>query len=302
MSRASGPVRIPEGLEWWRSDAEGAAWLARLPRLVEECAERWSLELGAPFEAAYVSFVTRVELADGTKAVLKINFPESETEREADALAHWDGDGAVRLLHHDPSRRALVVERCEPGRRLWDVPEEEAIPIAANVLRSLWPPAPAEHRFALLADEAAVWCAYVTERWERQGRPFERTLLEEALSFAAEAGSSQGDPVVLHQDFHGGNVLQAERRPWLAVDPKPLVGEREFDTASLVRDRREALARDPDPRATIRRRLDHLADELALDRERMRRWGIVHALAWGVRPDNVMEDMLACARWLAELR
>jgi streptomycin 6-kinase len=295
-------VKIPAGLEWWRSDVHGATWLDRLPRLVAECVEQWSLKLDAPFEPMHTSFVTRVELADGTKAVLKINFPESETEREADALACWDGDGAVRLLRHDSSRRALVIERCEPGGRLWDVPEEDAIRIAAGVLHCLWKRAPAEHPFSLLADEAAVWCAYVAERWERQGRPFERTLLEEATSFATEAASSQGELVVLHQDFHGGNVLQAERRPWLAIDAKPLVGEREFDTASLVRDRREALARDPNPRATIRRRLDYLADELALDRERMRGWGIVHGLAWGVRPDHVMEDMLACARWLAELR
>ena len=295
-------MKIPVGLEWWRSDVHGAAWLDSLPRLVDECVEQWALELGAPFEALHASFVTRVELPDGVKAVLKINFPESETEREADALAHWDGDGAVRLLRHDSARRALVIERCEPGTRLWDIPEEDAIRVAADVLRSLWRPAPVEHSFTLLPDEAAVWSEYVAERWRRQGQPFERTLLDEAMSFAGEAGLSQRDLVVLHQDFHGGNVLQAERRPWLAIDAKPLVGEREFDTASLLRDRREALARDPDPRATIRRRLDFLAEALALDRERMRGWGIVHALAWGVRPDHVMEDMLACARWLAELR
>ena len=34
--------------------------------------------------------------------------------------------------------------------------------------------------------------------------------------------------------------------------------------------------------------------ELDLDRERMRGWGIAHALAWD--PD---EDMIASARWLA---
>ena len=47
----------------------------------------------------------------------------------------------------------------------------------------------------------------------------------------------------------------------------------------------------------IRRRLDQLAAELDLDRDRMRGWGIAHALAWD--PD---EDMLACARWLAAVR
>ena len=100
--------------------------------------------------------------------------------------------------------------------------------------------------------------------------------------------------MVAHQDFHSGNVLRATREPWLAIDPKPVVGEREFDTASLLRDRRWELRADPDPETRIRRRLDQLAADLDLDRERMRGWGIAHALAW--EPD---EDMVACARWLA---
>ena len=31
--------------------------------------------------------------------------------------------------------------------------------------------------------------------------------------------------VVLHGDFNAGNVLAAEREPWLAVDAKPMVGD-----------------------------------------------------------------------------
>lgn len=126
-------------------------------------------------------------------------------------------------------------------------------------------------------------------------------LLDQAVDFLRQAGPTQRELVVVHQDFHGGNVLRAEREPWLAIDPKPLVGEREFDTASLLRDRRRELASDPNPGRTVRRRLDQLATELDLDRERMRGWGIAHALAWGL-VEVVLDEMVACARWLAQLR
>jgi streptomycin 6-kinase len=97
-------------------------------------------------------------------------------------------------------------------------------------------------------------------------------------------------------------VLRARREPWLAIDPKPLVGEREFDAASLLRDRRQQLVKDPRPQRRVRRRLDQLAADLDLDRERMRGWGIAHALAWGVSGDGKVEaDMVACARWLSDL-
>jgi streptomycin 6-kinase len=253
------------------------------------------------FPGANVAYVAPATLADGTAAILKVNFPDAESEREADALEHWGGEGAVRVLCHDPERRALLVERCDPGDELWSVTdEEEANRIAARVLLRLWrKPAPLAHRFRLLAHEAARWAAELPVQWQAAGRPFERSLLERTVAALRELGPAQGQQVVLHQDFHGGNVLRARREPWLAIDPKPLVGEREFDTASLLRDRRDELARDPSPARRIRRRLDQLAAELGLDRERMRGWAVAHALAWGVSGTGANEQHVACARWLA---
>ena len=93
--------------------------------------------------------------------------------------------------------------------------------------------------------------------------------------------------MLLHQDLHGGNVLESARG-WLAIDAKPLVGEREFDVASLIRDRRPAT------KAQMERRLDYLVDRLALDPKRTRGWAVAHALAW-----NGSAEMIDCARLLA---
>ena len=289
------PVKVPPALGWWRREPGGADWLDRLPRLVAECTESWSLRVGEAYSGGNVAWVARVELPDGAPAVLKLNFPERESEGEGDALAFWAGEGAVRLLAADESRRALLIERCEPGTQLWEEPDgEETLRVAAAVLRTLWRPPPPGHRFRALADLAAAWAEQLPATWEREGRLYERALLDEAVAFLREAGPEQGEPVVVHQDFHSGNVLRATRAPWLAIDPKPVVGEREFDTASLLRDRRWELRADPSPEARVRCRLDFLAAELDLDRERMRGWGIAHALAW-----DGDEDMVACARWLA---
>jgi streptomycin 6-kinase len=293
-------IRVPRGLEWWRDEPGGRAWLERLPVLVEECAREWTLMLEHPFEPAHISFVCPVTLPDGRRSVLKVNFPEQESEHEADALRHYGGVGAASLLAEDRERRALLIERCEPGSTLWDVEDdEEATGIAASVLRRLWHAAPAQHPFRLLSREAERWSRELPRDWEALGRPFERSLLDRALAALRELGPDQGEEVVLHQDFHGGNVLRAQREPWLTIDPKPLVGEREFDAASLLRDRRDEFAADPRPGARIRRRLDQLT-ELALDRERLRGWGIAHALAWGISGTGVQEGHVECARWLAE--
>jgi streptomycin 6-kinase len=263
--------------------------------LVAELAEEWSLELEAPFEPAHISLVLPARLRDGADAVLKVNFPEPESEHEADALARWEGTGAVRLLVHDSERRALLVERCLPGTCLWEVEEDEANEIAADVLAQLWE-APPAGEFRLLADEAARWADSLPESWEAAGRPFDRPLLDEAVGFLRAKPPQEG-PVLLHQDLHGGNILRSARG-WLAIDPKPLVGERAFDVASLLRDRREALAADPEAAARMRRRLDFFSARLGLDRERVRGWGIAHALAWGFEGDRALPGHVECARLL----
>jgi streptomycin 6-kinase len=207
-------LRIPRGLEWWREEPDCAAWLERLPQLVAECAEQWSLTLDAPFEPAHISLVVPAQLSDGGEVVLKINFPEPESEHEADALAHWGGAGAALLVASDPERGALVEERCRPGTELWDVADEkEANRVAGDLLRRLWRPLGSGHPFRPLELEAARWVEELPGRWEGFGRPFERPLLDEAVSFLAAAGPKQGEQVVLHEDFHGATCCAPSGSP-----------------------------------------------------------------------------------------
>ena len=294
-------IEIPQQLDRrWRKTTKGAAWLDRLPAVVAELADRWALEIGEPFEGSNVSLAVRVERPGGERAVLKVNFPDRETEHEADALALWNGLGAARLLDCADDLGALLVERLEPGTELWAVDnEDEANEIAAEVLRTLRREVGEDKPFHPLAVEAARWAEEIPARWEGLGRPFERRLVEEMVAAVGDLLGDQPAPVLLHQDFHGGNVLLSGGE-WRAIDPKPLAGDPAFDTASVLRDRRESLRDDPRAERRVRRRLDLLSEALELDRERMRQWGIVHALAWGVNDNGWHESHIACARMLSQ--
>ena len=290
-------MTIPASLDWWRQVPGGPEWLDRLPLLVAGCARQWRLEIGEPLTGSNVSLVLRVSV-DQTPAILKVNFPSPESEYEAAALTRWGGDGAVRLIAHDAERRALLIERCEPGTRLWDLDDdEEATAIAAVVLRGLRRPPSEGDPFELLSTAAARWADELPHGWEANGRPFAHELLDAAVTACRELGGETSDATLLHQDLHGGNVLLSERG-WLAIDPKPLVGDPAFDGASLLRDRRWLLGQGGEA-ARIRRRLDILSEVLELDRERLRRWAVVHALAWGVGGRGVEPEMIESARLLA---
>ena len=258
-------MQISEALgEEWPHERE---WLERLPRLAAECAAQWDLDLEEPFDTP------RALVVPAGPAVLKLNAPSHfEADHEADALACWAGQGAVRLLARDDERRALLLERCVPGRLLAEDGADE-VSIMAGLLERLPGAAPTAHPFRLAADEAVRWMEEVPRRWEDGGRPFERSLLEAAIEVF---GSVDHDASrLVNQDLHAWNVLRSEREPWLVIDPKPLVGERALDGVGPLRN-----AGFTGDAAVVGRWLDALAD-LGMDRERLRGWGLAHALAWG---------------------
>jgi streptomycin 6-kinase len=125
---------------------------------------------------------------------------------------------------------------------------------------------------------------------ERAGRPVERTLLDAALEALRELSRSQGEQVLVNQDLHGDNILAAQREPWLIIDPKPLVGEREFAVAPIVRSFELG-----DRRRDVTHRLDRVSSELGLDRERARWWTIGQPLAWAFGSSYLPRHIQPCA-------
>jgi len=225
--------------------------------------------------------------------VLKLAFPDRETRYEGDALRAWNGDGAVLLLAHDPTRNALLLERCTPGSPLSDVDPDSALSVLARLLPRLWKPAVPP--FTPLSDEAESWARSLADRWERAGRPFSRALVDAALDALDSLPGTQGEQVLVNQDLHAGNVLRAQREPWLVIDPKPLVGEREFGIAAIIRGRELGHSRE-----AVIARLNRLSTELGLDRERARAWTLAQTVAWCFEGDTVLAGALDAAQWLLE--
>jgi streptomycin 6-kinase len=267
-------------------------WLERIPDLVAECVEEWRLRLGEPYEAGAAGYTVRADLPDDTPAVLKLIYPHREAEHEGEALRVWDGDGAVRLLAYDEVRWAMLIERCDPGTLLAKADPDLALDVLIGLLPRLWKPV--REPFRRLADEAMWWIDYLPTEWERAGKPFESHILDAAIDRLGALAKSQGEQVLLHQDLHGDNVLAAQREEWLVIDPKPLVGEREFAVAPIVRDPELGHSR-----RDVLYRLDRLTSELGLDRDRARAWTIGQTIAWSL-DTSYLPKHIETVRWLLE--
>jgi streptomycin 6-kinase len=249
-----------------------AAWLARLPEMLAEVERRWSLTLDVPFDNAEVScaWVSPVMLADGAHAVLKLGMPHMEGQHEIEGLRFWDGDPTVRLLQADDDLGAMLLERCEPGTALRTLPESEQDLVLAGLLRRLWRRPAESHAFRPLSLMTAHWSRETmanSERWPDAG------LVREGLRLFAELPLGSAEEVLLATDLHAGNVLRAQREPWLVIDPKPFIGDPAYDATQHLLNCKTRLRLEPG--GTTRR----FADLLGLDYQRIRLWTFARAAA-----------------------
>lgn len=286
-------VTVPERLvASCRRLPERAAWLDQLPNLVGDVERRWSLTLGPPFDGAEVSaaWVAPATRADGTRAVLKLGMPHMEGEHEIESLRFWNGDPTVRLLDGDDDLNAMLLERCEPGTYLRALPEPEQDEVLAGLLRRLWRVPPAPHSFRPLGEMTAHWSAETREDadlWLDAG------LVREGLRLFEELPRTATREGLLATDLHAGNVLRAQREPWLVVDPKPFVGDPAYDATQHLFNCLDRLR--ADPIGTIHR----FADLLEVDRERVRLWMFARAAAES--RDVWDEDSVELARMMSNL-
>ena len=116
----------------------GAAWIAELPRVIEDLQQRWSITLGRPLPGGSSSYVVRVRRADGSPAVLKISLLTVQIDREVAVLRRADGRGYARLLDHDLSSGALLLESLGPTLAASGRSPEEQLVVLAETLQEAW--------------------------------------------------------------------------------------------------------------------------------------------------------------------
>lgn len=252
------------------------AWVDALPEVAQSHLEEWQLTTDRKPTHGLSSLILPVRTPDGAPAVLKIGFPTVASEHEHLALRLWGGDGAVRLLRADPPRRALLLERLNPGslNQLRDV---EACEVVAGLYRRIHVPALPQLR-TLTSD---------VERWISdlgalpRNAPLPRRLVEQAIAFGRDLvvdGASTGRTI--HCDLHYENVLAADREPWLVIDPEPMNGDPHFEVAPMLWSRWDELA--GDIRAGVRRRFYALVDAAGFAEDRARAWVVVRMVHYAM--------------------
>lgn len=273
------PKRFAEAVDAYEPDpvdadapyaVTGATWLRRLPRLLDDLVAGWDLAVDGPTCWGHCAVVLPVTGPEGP-AALKVSWPHLEARAEHLALRHWDGHGAVRLVRADPARFALLLERLDATTDLMDVPIDKACGVIGDLLAQL--SSPAISRTPTLSAYAARHAVGADHALDG-GLP--RRFVGQARHLAADLGADPAlDSCLIHSDLHYTNVLSAQRQSWLAIDPKPMAGDRAFEVAPALWNRSEELGSGSSVRSLLRRRVEIICERSGIDEARAKAWTIV---------------------------
>jgi streptomycin 6-kinase len=271
------------------------AWRDGLPALLASLAERWRLELGAPFLVGNRnrSAVFRCVTADGIPAVLKLS-PDLPAVAEQVATLKLFGPGGrvSAVLTADVDAGAVLLELIEPGTRVADLPEPPSATQWADLMRGLHAATVPSDYPSDLRDRCEVLFDGIGRR---ASDPVSSADLETGAARCRALLATEPARVLLHGDLHLANVLDGgASRGLVAIDPGACVGDPCFDAVDYLLNGagREGIAT----------RCAALAAASELDESRLLEWcraiAPVEAVIFLSRPgtQRAVADMLEFAR------
>lgn len=264
----------------------GKQFLANLPALISKASQRWGLTNVQPSSTLSYNFVAFANRA-GEQVVLKMGVPNREMKSEMAALRLFNGEGACRLIDDDEEKCWMLLERLKPGVMLSTLEDdEEATHIAVDVMQKIWRPAPKDDIFIRLTD----WfdgLKRLRSRFNGGTGPFNEKLVGRVEHSVKEFFAENHKPVLMHGDFHHFNILSSERG-WLIIDPKGVIGPAGYEVGPLLINPWGDLLKMNNYRRMTERRIDILHERLGFERERIREWGLAHAIlsAWWSLEDH----------------
>lgn len=256
---------------------KGKLWLKRIPAIIAEYEEKWSIKVSEPFNLTW-NYVAPATAADGTKVVIKIGFPDDrEFKAGIDALSVFNAEGIEKLIETDRENAVILTEQVIPGIPLSTlVDDEKATRILATVMKKLWKALPEKHNFITIPE----WSKAITKFKEKYKTTSNLPLylVDKAEYLFEELIANSAKQMLVHGDLHQNNVLSSNRDEWLAIDPKGVAAEPAYETGTMIRDPFKRMKNNPDMKKIITQRIHTLSDELGFNPQRIHKWAFAQTV------------------------
>lgn len=298
-------MNIPEWFQKRMVDVFGEAgkvWLTKLDSTIHFCEKEWKLQIEGPVSNLSYNYVLHAKESNGTPVMLKLGVPSFDFSNEIKTLNVYGGKGCARLLKADAERGAMLLEKLVPGTMLSEEKDEKAaVQTFTEVWKAIRRPVPPECKNPTILDWSSGLDRYKNKDKDGAG-PIGLSNIELAQSYFQELSETTEGMELLHGDLHHENILYDDKKGWLAIDPKGVVGDRYFDLISFMTNH---LLTKENPKELLLQRVEWITEELSFNRERLLKAGVAMGIlstCWSIEDhDPEWEQAYACAKWFMEL-
>lgn len=279
--------------------SEGRRWLDAIPDIVEELSATWRLKEIRTFPRQSFNLTASCKIEDGRRAVLKVGFPSQEhvIRTQARLLEHFGGGFCAELYRFDERRNAILMEALDPGLTLCEEFRDDpdaAVEIGLSILLSMPRAIPEDLDLPALSEWFEVLEAETSS-----------IVPDEVLKTAGKASREllDDEEVLLHGDFHHGNILTSGTGEYKVIDPECVTGPVAYDASVFLNEHYRWMLGRNDTEERQNAAVERVADVLQMGVGNVCRWGlcqIVQCMCWDAEDFGRFEDhdLEVARRWL----
>jgi len=262
---------------------KGIFWLKNIPNIIENCIQLWNLKNLIVYENLTYNYVLFGTMYD-TSIVLKLRYDKDELEKEIAALQFFKNYGCVNIIAYNISFNALLLEQIIPGKPLTSFfPNKDKIAtnIAINTITTL-------HQTLIPSDSLFPTLEQMLPTFSKKDNllaPF----MNRAQTLRNYLLNTQQKIVLLHGDFHSGNILSSHNAKWIVIDPEGIIGDPLYDIAIYIRNPLKELIKNKSFDTIIANRIKMFSFHLKYDQKRILDWVYLQAVSsayWSIE-DNL---------------
>ena len=256
---------------------KGQKWLNELPSRICTIERRWQLKASTPFNSLSYNYVAPVVTQNGNKAVLKLSFQGSALQQEAESLRFFNGHGATKLLKFSAKYGALLIERVLPGTNIKQINESEAVEAFVSIIKKLHRPLHDKPDFPTVQDWGRSF-KRLRDKFNGGSGPLPSNLIGDGQTLFEDLSNTMTTSVLLPGDLHHENILAGTRELWLAIDPKGVIGEPEYEIGAFLRNPMSKLVYEENLIGLLKDRIEMISEMTGYDKKRIGQWGFAQAV------------------------
>jgi streptomycin 6-kinase len=263
---------------------QGNQWIKDLPGIIEALSQHWQLSNISHVANMTYNYVAKATTNTNQPVILKISCDKASIDNEKNALLYFDGNATVKLLDYNDKYHAMLLKQAIPGvslKLLYPAEIEYVMDSYAYITKTLHSrPLPNQYSYRHIRD----WLQAIDNISRDQ---FPVGMLDQAITLKNQLLATISHEVFLHGDLHQDNIIK-NNNDWLAIDPKGIVGDPEFEMAAFDFIHADEFHLTTEIKSLFNERIELLANKSKLNAARIRNWVFVRLVlsaVWSIE-DN----------------